>query len=513
MTAIDGILGHWRRLQSGDYASLPMMQNLLRFYASTLVDQWMIRDVRSALVPLRMNEAQSRLFVVMLDQAAQGKPIRIVILKSRKLGISTFVQMFATFLCAYTENAKAITIAHSEQATKEIFDIARLAAECHKEVRPCDVTAELRWSDCRGHYMCLAAGGVAVAAGGTPSFLHLSELAKWHTNKESTFVNACNSVPYVPETIVVHESTARGRDLFFQLFDDARHDPAHQYKSIFAAWYLDLTLVAPVPDGFVVDEDEERLRTRAERDGCMVSDGQLQWRRNKIAEIGDDLFRQEYPSTAEEAIQGSKGLIFPHMRDALVSEVPFDPQAVPHSERVGGIDFGYNDPTAIWTGFYIDQVLWVTGFWRKSETLAADQVEGCRVGHHYFCDPANLTERTALGRACQSESKQCRFSAAPRRKNPGEDTARIEMQNVLKMIGDGRLRILHGVAAQLIVECDTLAWNEKTGKPDDQRSDSCGHFDSIKALTYLVMGVMNRKKEEPSERMLTPGRRSQWLGV
>lgn len=476
-----------------------MAKDLLLFYAATLLDQWMIRDIHGSLVPLRLNEAQARLFVLMLDQAAIGKPVRIIILKARKLGISTFVQLLAAFLCAYTKNFKAVTIAHSEQATKEIFDIARLAAECHAQVRPCDVTAELRWPDCRSHYMTMTSGGVSVGAGGTPSFLHLSELAKWHTNKESTFVNACNSVPYVPETIIIHESTAKGRDLFFQLFDDARSNPAHQYASIFTAWWLDATLVASVGEDFLPTEEELYLRKLAARDGFVLSDEAIQWRRNKVDEIGPDLMRQEFPSTPEESVQASKGLIFPHMRDALVSELPFDPKEIQWSDRVGGIDFGYNDPTVIWTGFYIDQHLWITGFWRRMETLAADQVEGCHMGHLYFCDPANLTERTALVRACQSSSRQCRFVAAPRRKNPGEDTARMEMLGVLKMLNDGRLHIMASVAAQLIVECDSLVWNEATGKPDDKRTDSCAHFDAIKALTYVVMGVMNRAKPQPKD--------------
>jgi hypothetical protein len=89
----------------------------------------------------------------------------------------------------------------------------------------------------------------------------------------------------------------------------------------------------------------------------------------------------------------------------------------------------------------------------------------------------------------------------------------MEMQNVMTMLNQGRLHIMHKVAAQLVVECDSLIWNEKTGKPDDARSDACGHYDSIKALTYLVMGVMNRAKPAPSDTVLTPNRRSQFLGV
>lgn len=500
-TATDNLIRHLVAYKAGQYPDDSMHTRLVRFYLRTLKDQWMIRDVHAQRVALRLNEVQIRILVKMLDQAAQGKPVRLCILKSRKTGVSTFTESLGVDLCAWEKNQKALTIAHAEEPTREIFDIARLAAECHSFVRPCEVTAQLRWPQQRSQYLAMTAGGTAVGAGGTPSFLHTSEGPKWEKNKATTFYNAVNSVPYVPETIVVHEFTAKGRELFFELYD-AAGEPGHPYDRIFIAWYLDPTLVVPVDGKFQPDDDECHLRGRAHREGVELSNEQLQWRRNKIKEIGADLFRQEYPSTPEEAIQGAAGLIFPHMRDCLIGELPFDDARIAFDDRVGGIDFGYNDATVIWSGYYIDQVLYVTDYWRGVETLADRQVEALHEGHHYYCDPANTTERISLQRAAQATGKHCRFSPAPRRKNPGEEVARVELQLILKLMREDRLRILYKQAPQLIVECDSLAWNEKTGKPDDARTEACGHYDSIMALKYLVMGVASRgvrtAKERPS---------------
>jgi hypothetical protein len=501
-TALEEVYAHVAAYQAGQYHDDSMAARLLRYFARTELGQWMIRDVHAALVPLKLNEVQLRVLVLMLKQAAAGKPVRIVILKSRKTGVSTETETIGVDLCAYEQNQIAMTVAHADIPTKEIFDIAKLAAECHSALRQCDVQASLFWGATRSKYFAQTAGGTAVGAGGTPSFLHTSEGPKWEKNKQETFTNTVNSVPSIPNSIIIHEFTAKGRDLFFDLFEAAGEE-GHPYERIFIAWYLDSTLKADVPDGFETDADEMALIRRARVEGIELSNQQLQWRRNKIQEIGADLFRQEYPSTPAEAVQGSKGLIFPHMRDAVFGGgFPFDLDQVDTQDRVGGIDFGYNDATVIWSGVYLDQTLWITDYWRATESMATDQVRGLHRGHLYYCDPPNLTERIALQRESQAFGMNCRFAPAPRRKNPGEDVTRIELQQVVKVLDKGRLRIPARLAAQLIVECDTLAWDEKTGKADDKRNDNCGHYDSIQGLKYMVMGVLNRgEKHVPRERV------------
>jgi hypothetical protein len=206
-------------------------------------------------------------------------------------------------------------------------------------------------------------------------------------------------------------------------------------------------------------------------------------------ELGDErIFRQEYPSTPQEAVQATTGLIFPNARSAIIDELPFMPVHVSESERFGGIDFGYHHPTVIYSGVYRSGTLYVTDVYRESERLAVDHREGLIPHTMYFCDPAEVQARVELLRV--SEGMACHFSAAPRRRNAGEDISTAEMRILVSWMRDGRVRILRGVASQLMFECDNLAWDEKTGRPDDKNCPpGVGHYDSIYAMKYLVMGL------------------------
>lgn len=515
-TAIERIESYWRRCQNGEFPGDHMVRRLVNYYKACERGLVIIRDQHAQHIPLRLNEIQCRAHAAALDQAAAGKPIRISILKARKGGISTWSETLFVFLCGAYEHQRAMTIAHEGRATQEIFEIAQRAAESGDLalVMPAKITSEIDWPVTDSHYHAMTAGGTAVGSGGTPSCLHLSEGPKWEKNKEETFTSALNAVPSVPETIVIHEFTANGRETFYNLFDEARqaesHRQTHPYKAVFIAWYLDERCTVEAPIGFQPDEEEQRLVRRAKQEGIELSNGQLQWRREKIAVIGLADFRREYPSTPEEAIQSAEGLIFPNMRDSLVAEIPFDSVSVMPADKVGGIDFGYSpDPTVIWSGYYLNGHLWIDGYWRSERSLAVDQEPHCRPFTTYYRDPTSVQEGAELSRACQRAQKHCYIVAAPRHKNPGEEIERIELKLIEKMIREERLHILYSVAAQLIVECDTLAWDEKTGRANLKRTDATSHYDAVMALRYLVMGVMSREIVKPKEAERKPPTRRQ----
>jgi hypothetical protein len=230
--------------------------------------------------------------------------------------------------------------------------------------------------------------------------------------------------------------------------------------------------------------------------GYELSDGQLEWRRRKIKGMpgGEVIFRQEYPSSPEEAVMGADGLIVRGLRDCLVTELPFDPELCGPDELVGGIDPGYQDPCVIWSGVYRDGTLWLIDYYRRTKGLAKHHVEGLLPGHTYYCDPPELDARMHLQDEARNRGLNCRFISAPRKRNAGEDTASAELRLVIDLVNAGRLRILMKIAPQLICEADTFAWNEKTGKPNNDRNEIVGHYDSIFALKYLVMGVYQRDR-------------------
>lgn len=485
--AIERIREHLRAWKRGD--SPEMLHRLCAFWLRCHAGAWWIRDEHEQVIPLRPNQAQTILTAAMMDQAAEGRPIRLRLLKSRKHGASTWVQVLFADLCAHQANQRAVTVAHEAEATREIFTIARRAAENFGIAPDPPSQASIRWPQTGSIYTCQTAGATAVSAGGTPNLMHHSEKPKWLSHKqEETHYNTLNAVPYTPTSIVIDESTAHGRELFWKGWE-AAHAKDGLYDALFLPWYIDRRLERPVPADFARTDTEAALAGSVHGEGYELSDGQLQWRRDKIGEIGLPAFRQEFPSSPEEAIQAREGLILPGLRRWLCDELPFDPKAVGTDCIVGGIDFGYADPTVVWTGVWWQGELWLVDYYRRVEGLAHDHAEAISPYGRYYCDPANVSDRQQLQRECERLQLRARFFTAPRHKRPGEDVSATELKTLIRFVEQGRLHILRELSEQVIVEADTFAWNERTGKADERRSADCGHYDSIMALKYLVMGL------------------------
>lgn len=501
-----------KAVENGKYPKDSMMHKLVLFLKSVDSGQQMIRTEHGEIRPMVLRRSQYLLLQLAMDQAHAGRPIRIRDLKSRKDGHSTFWEHLIGFLCENYPAQIGKTIAHRDESTKEIFDIARLASEL-KSHRPAKIgVTSIEWPDMRSKFTCTTAGGTSPGAGGTPMYVLLSERPKWEKNKDASYADVVNSVPFTPNTILIDEATACGREQFYTAWEKAC-EPDDVFDASFMPWYISDRLSIPPPKGFCRTEAEKRLCDQARQEGIEISDGMLHWRRKKIDDIGIDAFHQDFPSTPEEAVQGSKGLIFPMLRSCVIDELPFDATRIDNTQKVGGMDPGYNDPCVIGSGFYRDRTLYLVSVWRQTETLASERVDALFPEHHYYVDPAELTERMEIQHAADKKGLRCRFSPAPRRKNPGEDCESAELRKVLKMIDQGRLKILRSCSKQLILEGDNLAWDEKTGKPNMTRGEAWGHFDTLKMLTYLVMGVETLEVFNSLKKPLKRATRStEWAG-
>jgi len=114
------------------------------------------------------------------------------------------------------------------------------------------------------------------------------------------------------------------------------------YIAIFVPWYWQKEYSTPVPDDWQQTVEEGEYQ-----DNYGVTAEQLHWRRNKIAELGDAQFRQEYPANAQEAFQTSG-------EDSLISAEDVmrarrDSQATEYGPLLVGVDparFG-DDRTSI----------------------------------------------------------------------------------------------------------------------------------------------------------------------
>lgn len=274
-----------------------------------------IRDKKQKLVPLRFNEAQNNLYDVIRQQAALGKPIRIIILKGRQEGISTVTEALMFQDAATRSNVKTLIVAHNSDATSNLFKMNKLYYDClPRRVQPMrknsnareltfenptkDRKAKTRRPGLRSSIRCQTAGGGGVGRSETLTNVHISEYAFWPKDKAALLLGIMQSVPDDPNTMVVIESTANGYDHFKELWDGAVSGE-NAWTPVFLPWYLEKGYRKAVPPGTEWTEEEEALR----RD-FGLDDEQLQWRRWCIkTNCGSsaEKFRQEYPNTPAEA--------------------------------------------------------------------------------------------------------------------------------------------------------------------------------------------------------------------
>lgn len=275
----------------------------------------MIRTKKQALVPLRFNEAQSNLYDVIRQQAALGKPIRIIVLKGRQEGISTVTEALMFQDAATRPNVKTLIVAHDASATSNLFKMNKLFYDClPRRVQPMrknsnakelvfenparDQRVKARRPGLRSAIRCQTAGSGGVGRSDTLTNVHISEYAFWPKDKKDLLLGIMQSVPNDPATMVVIESTANGYDHFKELWDGAENG-TNEWIPVFLPWYLEKGYRMAVPPGTEWTEEERQLQRDFGLDG-----EQLQWRRWCIrANCGSsvDKFRQEYPNTPAEA--------------------------------------------------------------------------------------------------------------------------------------------------------------------------------------------------------------------
>lgn len=479
-----------RAQDAGQVEQGSMLDRLCLYYRWVEAGQCIIRDIHAEQVSMKLNRAQLMLFARMLEQATVGLPIRGVILKARKPGISTFVQSLMFFLAATYPNQVASMLAHSATSTTEIFQIARLIASEYALAKGRPLVRAINFDGINSRYYCHTAGGEGIGAGGTPSLLHLSEVALWTERKTETEYTATQAVPYVPETIIIYESTARGRELFWNKYEAAARGES-TYFALFVPWFVNPDCRIAIQDALQREPEEVALDMLARREyGIELGDDQLAWRRFKLVELGSAIFRQEYPATAEEAVRARKGLVLPLLTSCLIDELPFVVEELDPQQRIGGFDHGYHDATVLVDGAYVDQVLYILDVYHRVGGLARDHAEALREGWTYYCDPSALAARKEIEQEARDMGRQVWLSVAPR-KLRGRQVEYIttEYAAIHRLCAEGRLKILSHAADRLLLEAEHLTWNEQTGQPDMRRGEPWGHFDALDALRYLVMGM------------------------
>lgn len=261
------------------------------------------------IVPLVLNRAQRHLLSVIERQLQTRGFVRICILKGRQMGSSTFVEAWLYWWVSQRKAQKALVVAHDIPSTTVIFDMTkRLHDNCPEILRPqtrYSGRKELSFGNLDSAYRIATAGGDGIVRGDMITVAHLSEFAWWPASTaRENFSGLMDAIPSVPGTAVFIESTANSYNLFHEQCEQARKGDS-LFEFVFLPWFWDDKYRLPVaPDFKRTPKEEELVKLYG------LDNEQLMFRRAKVAEKGEDLFKQEYPNCAEEAFLTSGRPVF-----------------------------------------------------------------------------------------------------------------------------------------------------------------------------------------------------------
>lgn len=277
------------------------------FYAKSCIQ---IRTKQGEVKPFVLNKVQKNLDAIVKKQMeAEGKA-RVVILKARQQGLSTYVHGWLYWQLSQRKAKKGLVVAHVADSTRALFDMYKRTHESMPEsMRPSTKYSsrrELKFDLLDTGLIVATAGGDAIARGETLTHAHLSEVAFWPKATAADNLNALSqAVPNTSDTAVFIESTANGMSgEFYNLWNGAVAG-TNGFIPFFSPWFDSNEYREPVPERFERTYEEEEL---VEKYG--LDDEQLMFRRIKISANGREAFMQEYPSNPDEAFIASGRPVF-----------------------------------------------------------------------------------------------------------------------------------------------------------------------------------------------------------
>ncbi len=273
--------------------------------------------------PFSLNQAQMYAHERLEAQLKETGRVRALVLKGRQLGMSTMIQGRFFHKIITSKGKKAFILTHEAEATKNLFEMTKRFYDnlpeglCPKPDK--SSVKELRFSQFDSGYSVGTAGNKSTGRSQTIQLFHGSEVAFWeNTDEHSTGV--LQAISNEPETEIILESTANGIGNYFHTMWQNAVRGKNEFQAIFVPWFWlkDYTKSTP---GFKLYEEERELLDQYARDGLTIQ--HLEWRRTKVNEHpGDeesalDLFKQEYPMTADEAFRNPIDNVFINAKHVL----------------------------------------------------------------------------------------------------------------------------------------------------------------------------------------------------
>lgn len=281
--------------------------------------------------PLQFNIFQKRLSDIAQQKRCDNVPVRLIVLKARQVGISTWSAAYTFQQIAQNRFRRAMVIADDADNTENIFKMHQrfydFMDERIKPMKRYSNRKELVFENpneaerplnpgLMSQISCETAGKGTAGRSGTIHLLHATEFAFW-PDAPTVITGLFQAVPKGPESAIIIESTANGMEggkggEFYTRWKQAE-EGGSGFIPVFFPWWEFGEYELTSPPGFTPSYDEKHLMELYPA----INTRKLAWRRYKIQnEMGSalinpvDQFNQEYPSCPEDAFLSSGRPVF-----------------------------------------------------------------------------------------------------------------------------------------------------------------------------------------------------------
>lgn len=263
-----------------------------------------IRDKSGSILSFVWNDAQRMLHVKIEEQLAAKGWVRVIVLKGRQQGISTYTAARFYKRTSMKFGKRCMIITHLDAATKNLFGIVKtyheLGDDTLKPATKNSSITELTFNKLRSSYGVATAGSKNAGRSDTIQYLHGSEVAMW-PNAIQIMAGLGQTVPLENGSEMILESTGMGlANVFHSMWTTAVAGKS-DFLAVFIPWFVQEEYRREVPAGFELSAEEVEYQETFE-----LSDEQMTWRQKKIiTDFQGDAgwFDQEYPATPDMAFQ------------------------------------------------------------------------------------------------------------------------------------------------------------------------------------------------------------------
>jgi hypothetical protein len=291
-----------------------------------------IKTKSQGIVRLVPNNIQRRILAEVKELLYSLKPVRIIVLKARQMGVSTIIEAIIYAFVSRMSGVNACVVADDLDGANYIFEMQKLFQEkLYGHLKPRirhSNEKKLAFQGLNSQILIDTSENPNIGRKFTFQFVHGSEVSRWQRAITDIMPGLGHAVPNAPGTMIFLETTAKGYDEFYEMWVKTVQGQT-DWRPLFFAWWEFPENRLPLQNGKLYPIEnikfssplakQEFLKEERElKKKYNLDDEQLNWRRWDIVNncAGDiNKFREDNPSCWEEAFVATGDLFF--NKDAL----------------------------------------------------------------------------------------------------------------------------------------------------------------------------------------------------